>query len=53
MTDWSEKAVRRKIEDGVWIEGREYHRAPDGNIVIDIMGYNRWAEGRALNPVDQ
>lgn len=33
---YTDKAVRRKIEEGVWIEGREYRRAPDGHIVIDL-----------------
>jgi hypothetical protein len=45
MTNYSVKAVQRKIERGVWLEGREYHRAPDGHIVIDIEGYNRWVRG--------
>jgi hypothetical protein len=39
MTD---KAIRRKIEDGKWIEGREYHRDPDGNIWLDFKGIMRW-----------
>ena len=36
------KAIRRKIEQGVWIEGRHYHRAPDGKVYIDIPGVTRW-----------
>jgi hypothetical protein len=32
---YSEKAVRRKIEAGVWLEGRQWRRAPDGHIMID------------------
>lgn len=28
MTGYSRKAVEKKIEHGVWLEGREYHRAP-------------------------
>lgn len=44
----TEKAVRRKIEDGVWREGREYRRAPDGRIYVDGMGVQKWIEqGRA------
>lgn len=38
----TEKAIRRKIEEGVWIEGRQYHRAPDGKIYVDIPGVTRW-----------
>lgn len=45
-TGYTEKAVQRKIEDGVWIEGKEYRRAPDGNILVDIEGFERWVEGQ-------
>jgi hypothetical protein len=42
LTGYSRKAVEKKIENGTWLEGREFHRAPDGRIVMDIDGYNRW-----------
>lgn len=45
LTGYTQKAVRRKIEDGVWVEGREYRRGPDGRIVVDMNGYTRWVEG--------
>lgn len=38
------KAIRRKIEDGKWLEGREYRRSPDGEIWISIQGVMRWVE---------
>ncbi len=44
-TGYSEKAVQRKIEDGKWTEGDVYVRAPDGHILIDMDGFNRWALG--------
>jgi len=48
MTGYTEKAIRRKIEDGVWLEGREYRRAPDGKILISIIGFEAWVvKGRA------
>jgi len=28
LTGYTEKAIYRKIADGVWIHGREYRRAP-------------------------
>lgn len=40
---YSAKAVYRKIEDGVWREGREYVRGPDGRILIYLPGFNAWA----------
>jgi hypothetical protein len=44
LTGYSEKAIRRKIEDGKWLEGREYIKAPDGHILISMKGYTQWAE---------
>ena len=44
VTGLSEKAIRRKIEVGVWLEGREYVRGPDGHIYISIEGYTAWVE---------
>jgi hypothetical protein len=44
----SEKAVRRKMEEGKWVEGREYRRSPDGGIFISIRDYSKWVESAAL-----
>ncbi len=44
LTGRTEKALRRKIEDGKWIEGREYRRDPDGMINVDMKGVERWVE---------
>jgi hypothetical protein len=44
ITGLTEKAIRRKIEDGKWIEGREFRRSPDGGIFISIKGYQQWVE---------
>jgi hypothetical protein len=43
-TGYTAKAIRRKIESGVWVEGREYRRAPDGHILISLKGYQQWVE---------
>lgn len=44
LTGYTQKAVRRKIEEGVWLEGREFMRAPDGHILVDLRGYEKWVE---------
>ena len=46
LTGYTEKAVRRKIEEGVFVEGREYMRAPDNRILISMEAYDKWVEGR-------
>jgi len=44
ITGLSEKAIRRKIEDGKWVVGREFLRSPDGGIFISLKGYQQWLE---------
>jgi hypothetical protein len=44
-TGYTPKAIRRKIEDGVLVQGRHYKKAPDGHILIDIEAFNSWVEG--------
>ena len=44
VTGYSVKACQRKIEDGVWIEGKHYRRAPDGRITMNFEEYYRWVE---------
>lgn len=39
------KAIRRKIEDGKWVEGREFCRSPDGGVFVSMRGYERWVQG--------
>jgi len=44
-TGYSEKALRRKIEDGILIEGKHYYRSPDGRISIDTEEFTKWQKG--------
>lgn len=46
ITGYSVKAMERKIERGDWPEGKLWKRAPDGRILIDMMGYQRWVESQ-------
>lgn len=47
ITGLTEKAIRRKIEEGKWIEGREFRRSIDGGIFVSIEGYCKWVEKAA------
>ena len=42
ISGFTVKAIQRKIESGVWIEKREWVRAPDGHIFIDREGVQQW-----------
>jgi hypothetical protein len=48
ITVLTEKAIRRKIEDGKWLEGREFRRSPDGGVFISIKGFQQWIEQPGL-----
>lgn len=45
-TGYTIEAIQTKIKRGVWLEGYEYIRAPDGNVLVDLVGYERWVEGQ-------
>jgi hypothetical protein len=46
ITGYTVKAMERKIERGDWQEGKVWKRAPDGRILIDIVGYQKWVESQ-------
>jgi hypothetical protein len=45
VTGYTEKAVQRKIGDGVWIQGKHYRKAPDGRITMNMQEYYKRVEG--------
>jgi hypothetical protein len=44
-TGYSVPAIRRKIEKGVWQNGAQYIRAPDGCIFVDLDAVQAWVIG--------
>lgn len=44
LTGYSVKAIRCKIDTGVWVENREWFRAPDGRRLVSLAGYRAWTE---------
>lgn len=45
ITGYSDKAVRRKIEEGIWRNGVHFRKSPDGHIHIDMPAYYAWVSG--------
>jgi len=41
-TGITEKAQHQKINAGVWTEGDEWVKGPDGRRYLDLVGYNAW-----------
>lgn len=35
LMGYSEKAVRRKIEEGICLQGKHYRKAPDGHVTMN------------------
>lgn len=51
LTGYSPDAIRSKKRDGIWRKGHEWVEAPDGRILIDMEGYEKWVEtDGALKP---
>lgn len=46
LTGFTVEAIETKVKRGVWLEGKEYIRAPDKSVLIDMEGYERWAVGQ-------
>lgn len=38
----SANAIRMKIKEGKWLDGREFVRDPDGTVLIDREGVQKW-----------
>lgn len=51
LSGYTEKAVRGKIEKGVWLQGSHYRKAPDGRVMIACEAVERWVEGEVGLPV--
>lgn len=45
ITGLSKGAVGKRIERGYWIEGRQFRKAADGRIWIDMQAVEKWVQG--------
>lgn len=50
---YTEDAIRSKIKRGEWLEGAVWIKAPDGRILIDKEGFEKWAIGATSLPHQQ
>jgi hypothetical protein len=42
MSGLSEGAIRKRLERGIWVEGKQFRRAADGRVWIDTEGVEAW-----------
>ena len=47
LTGYSPRAIELKIKRGIWREGLEWRKAPDGHRMISLEGVKRWVEQAA------
>lgn len=45
-TGYTVGAVEQKIHRGIWLQNREFRRAPDNRILMDMEGFNKWVENQ-------
>lgn len=43
LTGFTEKAIRRKIERNIWLEGKHFKKL-DGRLLIDMEAYAKWGK---------
>ncbi len=51
LTGYTGTALRQKRKTGKWVDGIHILKAPDGNLMVDILAYEAWCRGE-LNPTD-
>ena len=39
------KAIERKIQSGVWLQGVHWVKAPDGHLFVDMASVRNWIKG--------
>ncbi|MNF13880.1 hypothetical protein D3C80_2158790 [compost metagenome] len=44
LIGYSEDAIRHKVKNGTWPEGRMWKKARDGRVFINIEEVDRWVE---------
>lgn len=47
LTGYSDDAVRAKIKQGIWLDGIQFRKAPDGRLFFNLVAIKKWIEGKA------
>lgn len=42
QSGYSINAINCKIDKGIWLEGKEWIKAPDGRRLIDLKEFEKW-----------
>lgn len=47
LSGYTEKAIRNKIDRGVWTNGKHWTKSPDGRIQMNLLAIEQWITGIA------
>jgi len=50
---YTEDAIRTKIKNGVWLQDVVWIKAPDGRVLIDTEGYEKWVAGQQVSALQR
>lgn len=42
LSGYTEGALRKKIHDGIFVQGVHFLKSPDGRIHFDLQEYEKW-----------
>lgn len=48
ISGYTQRAVYRKMQTGVWVQGVHYIKSPDGHIHIDLEVYELWLKHQSI-----
>ena len=49
LSGYSEKAIRRKIDLGIFLEDVHFFKAPDSRIHFNVDAYEQWLQQESLS----
>jgi hypothetical protein len=53
LTGYTEDATRSKIARGDWLQDQVWRKAPDGRILMDLEGFEKWVVDGTTAPTGQ
>lgn len=48
LTGYTEGSIRNRMCDGTWLEHYVWLKAPDGRVLINMEGYEKWVESGSM-----
>ena len=49
LSGYGYDGIYKKCQNGVFTEGEQFFRAPDGRLIISISGFEKWSESTQVS----